>query len=185
MQITDVFRALPTLTTPRLRLRALQYNDAQALYAYASDEAVTRYTLFDTHTTIDDARAFISQVQEDYVNGLSGVWGFELVETGELVGTGGFGNVNEKHRHSEIGYSLARCHWNKGLGTEAVRELIRFGFDELRLLRIEARCHPDNIASIRLLENVGMTYEGRLKRAYIIRGTVTDALVFGMVRDVE
>lgn len=179
MQIARVFRALPTLTTKRLRLRALQYNDAEAIYAYASDEVVTRYTLFETHTSIDDARSFISQIQEEYANGLSGVWGFELQETGALIGTGGFGKVNERHRHSEIGYSLARPYWNRGLGTEAVREIIQFGFRKLRLLRIEARCHPDNIRSIRLLERVGMKYEGRLRHAYIIRGSATDALVFG------
>lgn len=182
MQITDIFRALPALTTKRLRLRALKHNDAEAIYAYASDDAVTRYTLFDTHTSIDDARSFISHIQEEYANGISGIWGFELQETGELIGTGGFGNVSEKHRHSEIGYSLSRYHWNRGLGTEAVREMIRFGFEDLHLLRIEARCHPDNIGSIRLLEKVGMRYEGRLRRAYVIRNTVTDALVYGIVR---
>jgi len=181
MPHSDLFRALPRLTTERLLLRPIRTDDVEAIFAYCSDPEVTRYTLFETHRSIADTRSFVSQVMENSANGTSGVWGIELTNAGMLIGTAGFGAVDERHHHTELGYSFARDYWNRGLATEAARELIRFGLNEMRLLRIEARCHPDNAGSIRVLTKAGMEFEGRLRNAYIVHGRVTDALLYAIV----
>jgi ribosomal-protein-alanine N-acetyltransferase len=83
-----------------------------------------------------------------------------LKETGKVIGTCGFVNWNHGHYCGELGYSLARRYWNKGLTTEAIRKAIEYGFVKIKLNRIEARCQVDNPASERVMQKVGMKFEG-------------------------
>jgi RimJ/RimL family protein N-acetyltransferase len=68
------------------------------------------------------------------------------------------------YRNAEIWYKLHKNFWGQGYATEAARELLKFGFNELDLHRIEAGCAVDNIASVRVLEKCGMTREGRTRK---------------------
>jgi [ribosomal protein S5]-alanine N-acetyltransferase len=73
--------------------------------------------------------------------------------------------LNRQDRGGGIGYFLARQHWGKGHATEAVFAVLRFGFGALALNRIEARCMPENTASERVMQKVGMKFEGLLRQA--------------------
>ena len=87
------------------------------------------------------------------------------------------------HARAEIGYALARKYWGQGLMTEAVRAMLDYGFNLLRLNRIEARCDVENIASWRVMEKAGMKFEGVLRQNIFLHGRPRDARMYGILRE--
>ena len=81
-----VFADLPELETERLLLRRMRLDDAEAMFAYASDPEVTRYVLFDTHRSIEDSREFLRFATEGYERGDFGGWGLLLKDSGVFIG---------------------------------------------------------------------------------------------------
>jgi ribosomal-protein-alanine N-acetyltransferase len=103
---------------------------------------------------------------------------------GALVGGVTLSNVRRGvAQTASLGYWAGECHAGKGYITAAVRAVVRYGFDDLDLHRIEAACQPDNMASRRVLEKAGFTEEG-FARAYLkINGAWRDHLLFGIVNE--
>lgn len=178
-----VFANLPELETQRLLLRKMRLDDAEAMFAYASDPEVTRYVLWDTHRSIEDSESFLGFATEGYERGDFGGWGVVLKDSGAFVGTCGMdvGCAPEDAR-AELGYVLSREHWGKGLMPEAVRAVIAFGFGRMGLNRLEARCIAENTASARVMEKAGMTYEGTLREREFIKGAYRDMKFYSILR---
>jgi ribosomal-protein-alanine N-acetyltransferase len=174
---------LPDLETERLNLRKLRPTDAADIFEYASDPQVARYTTWEAHTSLDDAVQFVELIQAVYVNESPSnwTWGLELKDTGKLIGTIAVWGWPQ-HARAEVGYAIGRPYWGRGLVTEAVREVLKLGFDALGLNRIEARCVPENIGSARVMEKVGMTYEGLLREQMFIKGTFDDMRIYSILR---
>jgi [ribosomal protein S5]-alanine N-acetyltransferase len=172
----------PTLETPRLLLRKLTIEDAQDIFAYASDPDVSRYVTWETHRTIEDSIKFIQFAMQRYEKEPIGTWGIVMKETNRLIGTCDYFNWDPKHRRAEIGYVLAKQYWNQGLMTEAIREVIRYGFETMQLNRIEAQCFMENIASERVMQKVGMTFEGILREYAWIKNKFVDLKVYSLLR---
>ena len=80
-----------------------------------------------------------------------------------LIGSVRIGILSEENREADLGYGIDPEYWGRGYATEAVGALIDFGFLELKLHRIVARCDRDNVASRRVMERLGMTREGLLR----------------------
>src|SRR5256885_11645105 len=93
-----------------------------------------------------------------------------LRDSGRLIGSAGIGIWSREHGRAELGYVINRAYWSRGFATEVTRRLVRYGFDEMDLHRIEATCHPDNRASVRVLEKAGFRFEGRLREHLRMRG---------------
>jgi [ribosomal protein S5]-alanine N-acetyltransferase len=156
---------MPALPTERLILRKVSVDDRDAIFAWAKDPEVTRYGSWGAHRTPHDTETFIESCVDQYHSEGLGPWAIELRETNTVIGTCGFGYLNRQDRCGGIGYFLARPHWGKGHATEAVFAVLRFGFGALALNRIEARCMPENTASERVMQKVGMKFEGLLRQA--------------------
>jgi [ribosomal protein S5]-alanine N-acetyltransferase len=176
-----IFGDLPELETERLLLRKMRLDDAEAMFAYASDPEVTRYVLFETHRSLEDSKSFLRLAVEGYEKGDFGGWGVVLKDSGVFVGTCGM-EVDPEHARAELGYVLAREHWGRGLVPEAVRAVIRFGFRRLGLNRLGARCMAENTASARVMEKAGMTYEGTLRELEFIKGAYRDMKFYSILR---
>ena len=172
---------LPVLTTDRLTLRAVTMDDAQAIFQYSSNDNVSRYVLWETHQTLEDTQAFIEMALESYDMQEFYHWGMEY--NGQLIGTIDYVGINEFSGMGEIGYVLSEDYWNKGLVTEAAKRIIDFGFDELGLVRIQARCIAENIASSRVMEKCGMTFEGTLRKSLLVKGTHRDINMYAIIDD--
>jgi [ribosomal protein S5]-alanine N-acetyltransferase len=173
---------LPQIETDRLLLRKMRPEDAEAMFDYASDPEVTRYVIWDTHRTVADSRAFLDLTVEGYASGEGRDWG--IVYKGDLrfVGTCGFVNVSREDARAELGYVLSKRYWGRGLAPEAVRAVIRFGFERVGLNRIEARCISENAASARVMEKAGMNYEGTLRQREFIKGEYRDMRHYSILR---
>lgn len=142
----------PILTTERLILRQLVINDEQEIFILRSDIEINKYLDRQISNTIDDARAFISKVNENINKGDSLYWAITLRDKNILVGTiclFGFSNENYK---CEIGYELLTNFQGQGIMKEAIEKVIDYAFNTIKVKKIEAFLHRDNQSSIKLLE---------------------------------
>jgi [ribosomal protein S5]-alanine N-acetyltransferase len=182
-KIGEVLKDLPTLETDRLILRKMTPDDAEAVFAYASDPEVSRYVLWETHRSIEDSRTFLDLATSKYESGGEPDWGIVYKGDHHFVGTCGIVSWEPYHARAELGYALSRDYWGRGLMAEAVRAMISFGFKKMNLNRIEARCIAENIASARVMEKAGMLYEGTLRQRELIKGEHRDMKVYSILRD--
>ena len=165
-----MLKNLPTLETERLILRKMTPNDAEAVFAYASDLEVTRYVIWDTHRTIEDSEGFLRSVVERYENAKAADWRIVYKRNGRFIGGCGIGGWEREHARAEMGYVLSRGYWGRGLIPEAVRAMISFGFERMSLNRLEARCMAENTASARVMEKAGIDPRGHLAPAGVHQG---------------
>ncbi|MFG6115842.1 GNAT family N-acetyltransferase [Halobacillus sp. MO56] len=179
----QLFEQLPKLKTKRLMLRKISLNDIEDVFAYGSNPNVSQYVSWETHQSLEDAREFVQFVQEGYRLGKKALWGMELKSTGKIVGTIDFVTVNTKHKRAEIGYVLAEEYWGQGLTTEATERIIAFGFNELDLERIQARCFVDNVGSQRVMEKVGMRWEGTIRKGMLVKGKFRDLKLYSILSE--
>ena len=174
---------MPVLETRRLVLRQLRATDVDDIFEYASDPEVSRYTLWDTHKTLDETRVFLSYIIEQHRRGEGMVWAVTQRGTGKMIGTCGFGSFKHPRSRAELGFALSRRFWNQGLTTEAVAAVLGFIFGELKLNRVEARCDVENLASARVLEKSGMKYEGILRQHAGVQGKFRDLKLYSVLRE--
>lgn len=175
--------SIPVLETRRLVLRQLRASDANDIFEYASDPEVSRYTLWDTHKTLEETRVFLNYIIEQHRRGEGMVWAVTQCATGKMIGTCGFGSFKHRDSRAELGFALSRRYWNQGITTEAVAAVLRFIFRDMRLNRVEARCDVENLASARVLEKSGMTYEGTLRQHARIKSEFRDLRLYSILRE--
>ena len=156
------FTPFPTIKTERLILRQLTITDDKEIFALRSDPDVEKYLERPKTETIDDARAFISNINVGIKNNDWIFWAICLDDNPELIGTICLWNISPRDSKAEIGYELLPRYQGKGIMQEAFMEVIRYGFDEIQLDLIEAVVHRDNFKSIRLLDRNGFIIKGRL-----------------------
>lgn len=180
--IPDLFCDLPTLVTPRLCLRKLTIADVDDVFAYASDPLVSRYTLWQTHRSRLDSERFIEAELAKYDCLQPASWAIVHQGASKVIGTCGFGFWHSAHARIEVGYALGRAYWGQGLMPEALQAVITFCFSALPLNRIEALCLVENHASARVMEKVGMRYEGLLREAFCHRGRYCDLKLYSILQ---
>jgi len=175
------FNEIPILTTERLTLRNLCRSDAADVLVFRGDPIVQKYDDPVIHT-IAESEAFIDALHEEF-NGKEGInWGVTLTELDVVVGIFSLHNIDQYHRRAETGYGLAHAYWGQGIAMEALREIIRFGFDELSLHRIYARTISDNHESVRLLRHSGFKLEGlQREHSWEDDGTFHDSAIYGLL----
>ena len=182
MRVEDIFCDLPTLGTKRLLLRKLSLSDTADVFEYNSDPEVSKYMTWQAHRSPEETREFIETIIRRYCKGQVAPWGIELRENTKLIGSCGFTAWDTDHARGEVGFVLSPNYSGRGYMTEALREVISFGFRRMALNRIEARCMIHNRASARLLERVGMMREGVLRQQICIRGIYYDMEMYSILR---
>jgi ribosomal-protein-alanine N-acetyltransferase len=169
--ICRIFSRIPELETERLILRKMRVGDEEDMYAYAKRSEVTRYLLWSPHPDIYYTRDYLRYLATRYAAGSFYDWAIVLKSSGRMIGTCGFTAFDCPHDAAEIGYVLNPDYRGQGIAPEAVRAVLAFGFDKLALHRIEARFIEGNEASLRVMEKVGMRFEGYRREAMLIKGT--------------
>ena len=164
------FSSPPTLITERLILRRMKRTDAKDMFEYASDPEVTRYLLWEPHADPHQTARYLAYIQSRYKAGEFFDWAVTDRRTGKMSGTCGFTRFNYEADAAEIGYVLNPRFWHIGIAPEAVRRVLRFGFEELALHRIEARYMCGNEDSRRVMEKVGMRFEGIGRDSMFVKG---------------
>lgn len=172
---------VPRLETERLILRSMSLDDLEFIIRHFSDYETNRYSDYEGLKNREEAIEFYKRFLELGKPSHFRL-GVVLKETGELVGTLGYHNFSRKDFRTEIGYDLYKTHWGKGFMTEAVRAIIRYGFEQMNLNRIEATMNSENLRSIKLLERLGFQKEGLLREKYYCKGRFQHELVYSLLR---
>ena len=147
---------VPEIETARLRLRMFRDEDLDAYAAMRADAEVMRYIKSGGLTREQSVERWQTNLLRWRQNGF-GNWAVTEKATGELMGWCGLGRLEETP-DAEVGYGFAKKFWNTGAATEAARAGLRFGFEEAGLERIVAIAIPENTASRRVMEKLGMKY---------------------------
>ena len=170
--------SLPTLETKRLRIRPYSEADIPELLPLIGTRDVAATTLRIAHPyTEQDARAFLDLAKEPGKMWLA----ITFLSDGRQIGGIGM-RIEEQHRHAELGYWLGVPYWSQGYATEAGREMIRYGFEELDLHRIFATHFAHNPASGNILRKLGMRHEGCQREHLLKWGQFVDSEIYGLLR---
>lgn len=179
--LVNTFSHIPTLLTERLILRMMRVSDCDDMYEYAKRREVTRFLSWRPHPSSEYTRQYLEYLSTRYNIGDFYDWAVVLKESKKMIGTCGFTRFDLHNNYAELGYVLNPKYCGNGYATEAAREVIKFGFKELELHRIEARYMPGNIASHRVMQKLGMKDEGVLRESYYINGTYKSIAVCSLL----
>ena len=149
---------IPVVETERLLLRAFSPEDFDAFAAMRADAEVMRFLGNPLGPqTAERARAWQEMNDRRWREEGFGMWAVVEKSSGELSGWCGLSRLDQT-REVEVGYGLARRAWGRGFATEAARASLRYGFEHIGLTRIVAVVNPENLASRRVIEKLGLTY---------------------------
>lgn len=172
----------PIIETNRLLLRKVTKEDASSVLKYLSDEDVMKHVGLEPFSTIEDALSEISWYQSIVEKGTGIRWGITLKEQGEVIGSCGFLNKVPQHSRAEIGTELSKEYWGQGIASEAFEAVIRYGFENLNLQRIEALIEPPNLPSQKLAEKQGFLREGLLRSYEFTCGEFDDLYMYSLLK---
>lgn len=173
---------MPDLDAERVRLRHPRPTDADAVFAIFGDERAMRYWSHEAFETRAQAVDYLRSIDRGFAERTFCQWAITERGADELIGTVTLTGWDERNRRMELGYMLSPAHWGKGLASEAVRAVLRFGFERIGLHRVEAELDPRNAASARLLERLGFRYEGLLRERWWVYDEWCDSALYGLLR---
>ncbi|HYE83072.1 MAG TPA: GNAT family N-acetyltransferase [Clostridia bacterium] len=172
------------LESERLELRRFTLNDAEAMFKnWTSDEEVARYMRWNAHKSIDETKNVLIKRIEKYNNLGTYHWAIVLKGTDMPVGNIVLMTSNEYDRCAEVAYCLGKQYWGRGIITEALITVLKFGLNEVNYNRIEAYHSVNNIASGKVMKNAGMRYEGRMRKKYLSHVGFEDSDLYAILRE--
>jgi [ribosomal protein S5]-alanine N-acetyltransferase len=174
-----------TIESNRLRLRRFNIKDAEDMFSnWASDTEVTKFLSWEPHNSIDVTKQVISDWINDYDKDNTYNWCIVLRDSGKVIGLISVVQLSNMHEMCEIGYCLGRAFWNNGIITEALQTVIKFLFQEVGINRIQAKHDLDNPSSGKVMEKVGMKYEGLLRQSRKRKdGTYGSTNIYSILRN--
>jgi ribosomal-protein-alanine N-acetyltransferase len=171
------------LQTQRLLLKELCLADLEQVHLLHSLPETDQFNTMGIPATIQVTELLLTEwiEQQKAIPRISYVFSVNLTEPNQFIGLIGLKPGKPAYRIAEAWYKTHPAYWRQGYSTEALIKLLEFGFIDLQLHRIEAGCAVENIASIRVLEKVGMIREGRKRKILPIRGSWTDNYFYSIL----
>ncbi|MFD2943002.1 GNAT family N-acetyltransferase [Flavobacterium notoginsengisoli] len=149
------------LQTNRLILRELTIEDSGFLYELNLNPNVIRYTGDRKFDSIEDAKFFLENYNDYKLNGY-GRWAVIDKTTKDFLGWCGL-KYDKERNETDIGFRFFEQYWNKGYATESAKACLQYGFEKLKLEIIIGRVRTENIASIKVLEKLGLIYKKKIR----------------------
>lgn len=151
-----------SIETERLLLREFELSDADGMFELESNSNVHRYVGNKPISHIDESKAYIEFVHQQYETYGTGRWAVILKETNEFLGWSGIkfitSEINNHKDFYEIGYRFIERHWGKGYATEAGKVFVNYAFNELKADALYAYADAGNENSRKILEKLGLKY---------------------------
>lgn len=170
------------LSTERLVLRPVTAQDLDQVHHLHSLPETDRYNTMGIPTDLSATETVMQGWFDEMSQGKKYVFVLEGADN-SFIGLAGMNIDRPRYARAEIWYKLFPQYWGKGLATEAVQGLLRFGFAQLLLHRIEAGCAAENMASARVLQKAGFVQEGISRKVLPIRGEWKDGYNFGLLQE--
>lgn len=164
------------ILTERTRLRLIEVSDLEAIHDLHSLPETDEFNALGIPKNIDETKSIIEPwISENKMNEIKNhTFAIENKSNGKFIGLFGLKLGNEKYKRGEVWYKIHSDYWKKGYATESLRAVIAFGFETLKLHRIEAGCAVNNIGSIKVLEKAGMIREGRGRQVLPLKSGWSD-----------
>lgn len=174
---------IPRLPGERVSLRPYRDGDVDALIALYGDPDVTRWWSHEPWADRQQAIEYLDRMRRDRLSSEFYPWAIVLNTDDALIGTAALYEIDRTHKRGMIGYSLSPSMQGRGYVQDALQLLIDFAWTTLDLQRIEADTDPENGASRRLLERLGFTLEGHMRKRWFVHGVWHDAAWYGLLRE--
>ena len=175
-------KKFPRLETERFLLRPIEASDAKEVFHYFSQDEVTKYYDLNTFKDIKEAKVLIENWQKKYHKKEGFRWGIATKKENKIIGSCGYHNWEKEHFKAEIGFEVTPEFWRKGVMTEVLQSILRYGFEAMELNRIEALYDIENLASKKTLEKAGFVYEGVLRQSAFEKGHFCDAAICSLLK---
>ena len=176
------FSKMPELETERLKFRAIKKSDFNDIYEYSSNPKTSEFLLWSPHNSLDYTKRFIDIILAKYKCGDYHDWAIVLKDSKKMIGTCGFTRIDESNSTAEIGYVINPEYWGEGIATEAAKRVLEFAFDVLNVNRVEARFLFGNEASLRVMNKIGMKFEGYIRESLYVKGKYRTVGVSSILR---
>ena len=174
----------PQLETTRLVLREITLNDAEFYFRHFNNEKVVEGCCFPGPKNLKAAKEELEFYCINPFKDNRGIrWGITRKGSNELIGTLGYYEWNKTARRAEIGYDLDPAYWGQGVMTEALGAVLKFGFEQMGLNRIQAIIDSENARSLKLVCRLGFKKEGVLRQRSHFKGQFRDDVCFSLLKN--
>ena len=175
------FTPFPNLETERLLLRRVVKEDVKEVFALRSNPETMKYIPRPLVKTTDDALEHISMIEAKIENNEGINWAITLKKSSKLIGIIGHFRIQPEHYRAEIGYMLLPEFHGKGIIPEAIKEVVKYGFEIMKLHSIEAIIDPENFASEKVLQKNGFVKEAHYKENEFYDGRFLDTVIYSIL----
>jgi len=178
------FNPFPGFETERLLLNRVECNsiNIEAILKLRSNGDAMHYIGKPLATNKADAEDLIMRMANDLENNTGIGWGIWYKHTNTLIGTIGYHRIQKENHRAEIGYMILPKYWNQGIMSEAMKMILKHGFDTLQFHRIEAVIDPRNESSAAILKKFGFVKEAHLRENYFFNDTFLDSEIYALLK---
>jgi ribosomal-protein-alanine N-acetyltransferase len=176
------FKPFPMLQTARLYLRNISPDDAPTFLKMRSDPKVMRYIPRPLINDIDGVLEHIKMISDKIDNNEAINWVIIEKCSGNTIGVIGHYRIRPEDYRAEIGYMFLPEYAGKGYATEALREVVRYGFDDMDLNSVEGIIDPGNTASERVLQKNGFVKEAHIQENVYFNGRFLDSVIYSLLK---
>lgn len=167
----------------RIKIRKLKLSDVQDIHENIKEKEITKWTINIPHPyPKEGAKSFIKSSHYRLRKKKGYDFGIVLKNTGKVIGGISLTNLDWENKNAEVGYWLGKKYWGKGLTTEAVKLILKFGFEKLKLHRIYAHLFEENIGSKRVLEKCGFKLEAIIRETRFRYNKWHNELTYGILK---
>lgn len=179
----DLFTTFPVIRTEHLLLREPRFTDAAYIFSIRSNSEVTDGYCTEKYTEETQATNWIRSLVDGFAKKQHILWFITLNGEERVIGNCTLWHLDLSSACGELGYELHRDYWGKGIASEAANAVLKFGFSEMGLNRIEALPFRHNVSSHKLLDRLGFKLEGVMRQKHLFKGTYYDQFFYGMLKD--
>lgn len=175
------------ILTERIKLRLIEFSDLNSIHKLHSLPETDEFNALGIPEDIEETKSIITPwIAENKLSKIKNyTFAIENRLDREFIGLFGLKLGNEKYKRAEVWYKIHSDFWKKGYATESLKAVINFGFESLKLHRIEAGCAVENIGSIKVLEKSGMLREGRLRQVLPLKSGWSDNFEYSILETDE
>jgi len=163
-------------------LREKRDSDTADFFHYYTDPEVNKYILCEMPRDLEDARRELLYWRNVFYQNDGIYFAIARKDNDQLIGSIGLTTYNSYHNRIELSYDLAKEYWRQGITTKAIQAVLKYGFEQLKVNRIEAFTSTNNLPLKNLVIKSGFSQEGTLRQHRYHRGTYVDAFSFSLLR---
>ncbi|WP_395044969.1 GNAT family N-acetyltransferase [Flavobacterium sp.] len=180
--LTINFHPFKNLETNRLLLRRVSVNDVAEVLKLRSDKETMKYIPRPLVTSQEEALEHINMIEDKIESNVGINWAITIKGNPKLIGIIGHYRIQPENHRCEIGYMILKEYWGKGIVTEAIEVVLKYGFEDLNMHSIEAVIDPDNIASEKVLIKNGFVKEAHFIENELYDEKFLDTAIYSILK---